>query len=81
MKKITDRGTGKASCFAVAFAGALWGTNGFFIKNLAALGVDNSCMVSFLRFTFAGILMGVLVFVREGKKAFAVTWTFVSRGL
>ena len=72
MKKITDRGTGKASCFAVAFAGALWGTNGFFIKNLAALGVDNSCMVSFLRFTFAGILMGVLVFVREGKKAFAV---------
>ena len=34
MRKILDYGAGKGPYIAVVFAGALWGTNGFFIKNL-----------------------------------------------
>lgn len=73
MKNASEKKAGSAACLAVAFAGALWGTNGFFIKNLTALGVDNTFVISFLRFAFAGILMGMLVFVKEGWHAFKVS--------
>lgn len=67
MRKILDYGAGKGPYIAVVFAGALWGTNGFFIKNLCALGIDNDFVISFLRFAFASAFMGAIVLVKEGR--------------
>lgn len=63
----------KAPYISVAFAGALWGTNGFFIKNLGYLGIDNGFAISFLRFAFAIVFMGACVLVSEGWHAFRVS--------
>lgn len=73
MRKILDYGAGKGPYIAVVFAGALWGTNGFFIKNLCALGIDNDFVISFLRFAFASAFMGAIVLVKEGRKGFVVS--------
>lgn len=63
----------KIGCLAVAGAGALWGLNGFFIRQLNYAGVDNSYEISFFRFFFSIFLMSAVVLVKYGIKGFKVT--------
>ncbi len=62
----------KVPYISIAFAGALWGTNGLFIKNLSYLGIDNGFVISFLRFAFAIFFMGACIWALEGWRAFRI---------
>ncbi len=52
-------------------AGALWGTIGLFVKQMAAGGAD-ALMISFLRVMFAFAIMLLFTVVKGGRKALAV---------
>lgn len=54
---------------AVSFAGSLWGTNGLFVKELAATG-SNAYLTSFFRFFFAFFIMAIIVLAKYGIEAF-----------
>lgn len=55
----------------VFIAGALWGTIGFFIKQMQACGAD-SLLISFLRVLFAFFLMFVITWFRHGGRSFVI---------
>ncbi len=63
----------KLGYLAVSAAGALWGLNGFFIRQLNYAGVNDSYLISFFRFFFSIFLMGAIVLFTEGVKGFKVT--------
>lgn len=52
-------------------AGALWGTIGLFVKQMAASGAD-ALMISFFRVFFAFAIMLLFVAVKGGKKALLI---------
>ena len=55
----------------IFIAGILWGIIGIFVNTLSSLGVSVPAM-SFLRMTFACLIMSALALIRNGRKVFAV---------
>lgn len=56
----------------VFLAGALWGTIGLFVKQMQANGAD-ALQISFLRVSFAFLLMLFITMVKNGRNSFAVS--------
>ena len=52
-------------------AGILWGTIGIFVNSLSSLGASVPLM-SFLRMTFAFVIMAALAFFKHGRKVFSL---------
>jgi len=55
----------------IFIAGILWGIIGIFVNTLSSLGVSVPSM-SFLRMTFACLIMSALALIRNGRKVFAL---------